>query len=262
MTKPVPIASVNLRDLRLDTAHALVAQSLGSDAGLRGQPPLAYLQGLIDGLCTLSLRDPLTGLVNRRHMLSALQSEIDRVARSGEAALLLLVDIDHFKRVNDTHGHIAGDAVLRSVARTLESCVRPMDTIARYGGEEFAVVLPACHLNFGRVVAERLRSTVQNTPIALSTTQSINVTISIGGAFAMQWIRSTTELWLERADAQLYQAKQAGRNRICIEEQPDSTVSAEEKSMLIGPLYTPSGWGDLPPPLDVPAGSANQRSQQ
>lgn len=256
VTNTASPASVSLRDLRLATAHALVAQSLGSEVSLQGQTPLLYLQNLIDGLCELSLKDPLTGLANRRHVRAVLEREIDRVARSGEAALLLILDIDHFKQVNDRHGHLAGDIVLQSVARTLESCVRPMDTVARYGGEEFAIVLPACQFGFGRVIAERVRRAVEATPVRISPSLTLNVTVSIGGAFALQWIRSTTALWADRADAELYKAKLGGRNCISIEEQPDSTVTAEEKSLLFGPLYTPSGWGDLPPPLDPSTGSA------
>lgn len=247
---------VDLRDLQLDIAHALVAQTGVSVTELHRETPVRYLQGLIDGLCELSLKDPLTGLANRRHFRAVLEREIDRVTRSGEAALLLMLDIDHFKKVNDTHGHLAGDVVLQSVARTLAACVRPMDTLARYGGEEFAVVLPACQAAFGRVVAERIRRAVAHTPIRISPSVELNVTVSIGGAFALQWIRSTTLLWTDRADHQLYQAKAAGRNRVSIEEQPDSTVSAEEKSLLFGPLYTPSGWGDLPPLDPNPTGSA------
>ncbi|MFZ3124910.1 MAG: GGDEF domain-containing protein [Acidovorax sp.] len=246
---------VDLRDLRLDTAHALVAQASGSEAALQREQPLRYLQNLIDGLCELSLKDPLTGLANRRHFRAVLEREIDRVTRSGEAALLLMLDIDHFKQINDTHGHLAGDMVLQSVARMLSACVRPMDTLARYGGEEFAVVLPACQAGFGKVVAERIRRAVASTPVHISPSVQVHVTLSIGGAFAMQWIRSTTLLWTDRADQQLYNAKSMGRNCVSIEEQPDSTVSAEEKNLLFGPLYTPSGWGDLPP-LD-PAGSVN-----
>ncbi len=256
VTNTASPASVSLRDLRLATAHALVTQSLGSEVSLQGQTPLLYLQNLIDGLCELSLKDPLTGLANRRHVRAVLEREIDRVARSGEAALLLMLDIDHFKQVNDRHGHLAGDIVLQSVARTLESCVRPMDTVARYGGEEFAIVLPACQFGFGRVIAERVRRAIEATPVRISPSLTLNVTVSIGGAFALQWIRSTTALWADRADAELYKAKLGGRNCISIEEQPDSTVTAEEKSLLFGPLYTPSGWGELPPPLDPSTGSA------
>ncbi|MHA7600723.1 GGDEF domain-containing protein [Alicycliphilus sp. T452] len=249
-------ASVRLRDLRLATAHALVAQSLGSEAALHEQSPVLYLQSLIDGLCELSLKDPLTGLPNRRHVHAVLERELDRVARSGEAALLLMLDIDYFKQVNDSHGHLAGDIVLQSVARTLESCVRPMDTVSRYGGEEFAIVLPACQFGFGRVVAERVRRAIESTPVCISPSLTLNVTVSVGGAFALQWIRSTTALWTDRADAELYKAKLAGRNRVSIEDQPDSSVSAEEKSLLFGPLHTPTVWGDLPPPLNPSTSSA------
>lgn len=253
-----PAASylVDVRKLRLETAHALVAQTPAGAPPVRSTDgPTGYLQGLIDGLCELSLKDPLTGLANRRHFRAVLERELDRVTRSGEAALLLMLDIDHFKAINDQYGHSAGDVVLQSIARTLSACVRPMDTLARYGGEEFAVVLPACQAAFGRVVAERIRRAVAQTPVTIAPQVQIQVTVSVGGAFALQWIRSTTLLWIDRADHQLYEAKATGRNRVCIEEQPDSTVTAEEKSLLFGPLYTPSGWGDLPPP--EPGSSVN-----
>lgn len=242
---------VDLRELRLETAAALVSQTR-LDVGLTPlDGPTRYLQSLIDGLCEISLKDPLTGLANRRHFRAVLEREIDRVARSGEAALLLMLDIDHFKKVNDEYGHVAGDLVLQSVARTLAGCVRPMDTLARYGGEEFAVVLPACQATFGRVVAERIRLAIANTPIQVSGNTELHVTVSIGGAFALQWIRSTTLLWTDRADHQLYLAKEAGRNRLCIEAQPDSTVTAEEKSLLFDSLFTSDGWGEIPSP-DAP----------
>lgn len=243
--RSVSSSLVDLRDLRLETALSLVGTAVTAPAPGTTNTPAHYLQRLIDGLCELSLRDPLTGLANRRHFQSVLESEIDRVTRSGEAALLLMLDIDRFKQVNDTYGHLVGDRVLQAVAQTLTQCVRPMDTLARYGGEEFAVVLPACQAAFGKAVAERIRRTVASTPIRIDSSTVLDVTISIGGAFALQWIRSTTLLWTDRADHQLYRAKAEGRNRVCIEEQPDSTVTAEEKGMLFGPLYTPSGWGDL-----------------
>ena len=254
MTDPAAPPSIQLRDLRLDTAHALVSQTRGHSALPSPNQPVPYLQGLIDGLCELSLKDPLTGLANRRHFRAVLEREIDRVTRAGEAALLLMMDIDHFKRVNDTYGHSAGDLVLQSVAQTLSACIRPMDTLARYGGEEFAIVLPACQAAFGKLVAERIRRAVANHPIRISPTEELQITVSVGGAYAQQWIRSTTLLWTDRADHQLYMAKSSGRNCVCIEEPPDSTVSAEEKSLLFGPLYTPSGWGDLPT-LDATGGA-------
>ena len=230
-------------------------QEGGDVATLAEGEPAPYVQALIDGLCELSLKDPLTGLANRRFLYATLDREIDRVTRAGDSALLMMLDIDHFKSINDAHGHLAGDLVLQSVARTLSACVRPMDTVARYGGEEFAVVLPSCQATFARAVAERMCRAIETTPVRISPVEQVNVTVSVGGAFALQWIRSTKQLWAERADQQLYLAKQAGRNCIVLEEPPDSTVSAEEKNMLFAPLFTPSDWGELPP-LDPP-GSVN-----
>lgn len=228
-------SSAALLKLRLDGALALLGET--HDTAFSDQPDaaLAKLQSIIDGLCDLSLRDPLTGCANRRHFDSVLDRELDRVARSGDVALLLIVDIDHFKQVNDQYGHPAGDLVLQQVAKTLAQCIRPMDTLARYGGEEFAIVLPACQPAYGQNVAERVRQKLAALCIAINTTQKISITVSVGGAYALQWIRSTRQLWLERADQQLYLAKSAGRNRTEIERQPDSTVTAEEKNLLFIP---------------------------
>jgi diguanylate cyclase len=197
---------------------------------VQGSPE--WLQGVIDALCQLSSRDALTGLANRRHFEMVLARELDRVARSGEAALLLVADIDHFKRINDTHGHAAGDLVIKAVAAALQECVRPMDTVARIGGEEFAIVLPNCPPAFGPTVAERIRRRVETRSIAADLAEPIAVTVSLGGAFAPQWVRSTISLWLERADKQLYRAKAEGRNRAVFEPAAVSLVSAEEKGLL------------------------------
>jgi diguanylate cyclase len=194
----------------------------------------AWLQSLIDALCELSSRDPLTGVSNRREFELALAAEIDRVARAGEPALVLIIDIDHFKKVNDTHGHPAGDTVLKAVALALQECIRPMDTLARMGGEEFAMILPNCPPSFGLAVAERVRTKVQGRFVAIAPGQEVQVTVSIGGAFAPQWVRSSAPLWVERADQQLYRAKTEGRNRACLEQPTVSLVSAEEKGLLFG----------------------------
>jgi diguanylate cyclase len=217
--------------LQVESALALLAQSgQPLPAGAPGSE--VWLQGLIDGLCQLSSRDALTGLANRRQFESVLTRELDRVARAGEPALLLMLDIDHFKRVNDSHGHGAGDLVLKAVADALMHCVRPMDTVARIGGEEFAIALPNCPPAFGPMVAERIRARVERTPIAIGPGASISVTVSLGGAFAPQWVRSNLKLWLERADKQLYRAKSNGRNRTEFEAAAVAQVSAEEKSLL------------------------------
>lgn len=220
-----------LRELKLDDALALLEQA---GALLPDAEPYSvrWLQGIIDALADLSARDPMTGLVNRRSFEMALEREIDRVARAGDVALLLLLDIDHFKRVNDSHGHAAGDGVIKAVAEAIQQAVRPMDTVARTGGEEFAVVLPNCPSSFGPTVAERIRANVAALSIAVSPGVILGVTVSLGGAYAPQWVRSSPLLWMERADRQLYRAKAEGRNRACFEPQVESLVSADEKSQL------------------------------
>jgi diguanylate cyclase (GGDEF)-like protein len=232
---PFPqIEQVELRALQLDDARALLKHDAKNSKQEAGESATEYLQRMIDGLCEISLKDPLTGLGNRRHLRSVLERSIETVARSGESVLLLLLDIDHFKSINDTHGHLAGDHVLQVIAKCLADCVRPMDTVARYGGEEFAVILPHCRPLFGRAVAERIRQTVASLSIPVSPLLSVQVTISIGGAYAPEWVRSTADLWIERADLQLYSAKSGGRNRVCLDQPRELSVSAEEKRLLFG----------------------------
>jgi diguanylate cyclase len=223
-----------LAGLRMDLALNLLQQA--GWALPEGLTPYStdWLQAVIDGLCEVSSRDALTGLANRRQFEVAIAREIDRVARSGEPALLLVLDIDHFKKINDNYGHAAGDLVIQSVASALQECVRPMDTVARVGGEEFAIILPNCPPAFGQAVAERIRKKIEAQTVALIGGQVLNVTVSAGGAFAPQWVRSSAALWSERADQQLYRAKREGRNRTCLEMPVFTSVSNEEKEMLFG----------------------------
>jgi diguanylate cyclase (GGDEF)-like protein len=263
VASPTSDSLVDLQQLQLDDARALLDPDMTLALPSAQESATAHLQAIINGLCELSLKDPLTGMANRRHFRTVLERAIDVVARSGEPALLLMLDIDHFKKVNDTYGHPAGDKVLQAVAHCLGKCVRPMDTVARYGGEEFAVVLPNCHTSFGATVAERIRETVENLVTQVSLGVSIKVTVSIGGAYAPEWVRSTTALWTERADVQLYRAKTEGRNRIFLDQQQEIFVSAEEKSLLFGhlalgdPAWIESVSGDLTGGM---ASSAMQRA--
>ncbi len=220
--------------LSLDGALQLLEQSGHRLPDIEVAGKAVWLQAVIDGLCELSSRDPLTGLANRRHFELTLASEVDRVARAGEPALVLMIDVDHFKKVNDAHGHPAGDGVLRAVAHALHECIRPMDTVARFGGEEFSMILPNCAPSFAHAVAERIRLRVQAMTINIAPGTDVRVTVSIGGAFAPQWVRSSPLLWVERADQQLYRAKSEGRNRACLEQPAVSHVSAEEKGLLFG----------------------------
>ena len=217
--------------LRLESALQLLLQSGHTLPSSNANRP-DYLQSVIDALVDISSKDPLTGLANRRSFEVALARELDRVARSGDPALLLTLDIDHFKRVNDAHGHGAGDLVIKSVSQALLDSVRPMDMVARVGGEEFSIILPNCPNPFGETVAERIRRRVQTTLVAIAPAQSIGVTVSVGGAFAPQWVRSTPALWIERTDQQLYRAKAHGRNLVRLEPSAVSLVSSEERRML------------------------------
>lgn len=235
MSSSPPTTTPDPAALRLDDARALL-EHVGVELPSPTSGPVAYLQGIIDGLCALSQRDPLTGLFTQHHFRALLARELDIVARSGNSALVLMLDIDQFRKVNDAHGHVAGNRILQAVARCIASCVRPQDTVARYNGEEFAVIMPDCQVAYGASVTERIRQSVAALSIPASPELDLQVTASIGGAFAPVWTHSTADLWIERADTQLYLAKAQGRNRICIDHQQVFSVSAEEKRLLFGPM--------------------------
>ncbi|MGH7113635.1 MAG: diguanylate cyclase, partial [Stellaceae bacterium] len=165
---------------------------------------------------SLALTDELTGLYNRRYLFAHLDELIGRVNHEGAGAALLLVDIDHFKQVNDTHGHAAGDDVLRELAARALSTVRSVDLVARLGGEEFAVVMPETGAAIAAVVAERLRLAVAGDPfIGRAGARSMRITISIGATVATTG-REDRDRLLKRADEALYEAKAAGRNRVIV----------------------------------------------
>jgi len=219
-------------DLDLEAALQLLRQAGYADPLLANPGTTAGLQKIIDGLCELSLRDTLTGLANTRHFMATLDQEVDRVSRSGEIALLLLIDVDRFKSINDTYGHPAGDQALRAVAQSLVKNVRPMDTAARHGGDEFAVILPNCRPSAGRAIAERICKHVAQTPIVLADGMTLSLTTSIGGAHISPWRKVSPKELLEKADQELYRAKAQGRNQVAMDTAAAIPVSSDEKQQL------------------------------
>jgi diguanylate cyclase len=162
----------------------------------------------------LATRDELTGLVNRRHMSLLLEQERERGARSGRLFSLAMLDIDHFKAINDHYGHAVGDEVMQSLARQMPQALRSTDVVARWGGEEFVVLLPESALGTARVGLERLRGRVAATPMAHLSGVPIRITISAG--LAEHIAGESVQQTLERADRALYEAKSQGRNRTVI----------------------------------------------
>lgn len=157
--------------------------------------------------------DNLTCLWNRAGVLDIMERELNRAQREGTPLGLIMADLDHFKGVNDTYGHLAGDAVLLEAARRMLSSVRPYDSIGRYGGEEFLVVLPGCDALDAVNHAERLRACISAEPIQ-TPQESIPVTLSLGVAAAEETIEADLDSLLRTVDAALYRAKNRGRNRV------------------------------------------------
>jgi two-component system, cell cycle response regulator len=166
----------------------------------------------LEALRLLATRDELTGLLNRREFDRILREERDRALRFGRPLALLLIDIDHFKSVNDTHGHQAGDAVLTEVAKRLAAQVRTVDRVARFGGEEFALILMEADDHAALQVAEKICRAQANDPVKIGTL-ALKVTISVGVAVLPGDAGTGAEL-LAAADRALYRAKDLGRNRV------------------------------------------------
>jgi diguanylate cyclase (GGDEF)-like protein len=197
-------------------AHADAPRAERLSAGAASQIALALGNlRLRETLRTQSLSDPLTGLYNRRFLDDALQREVARAQRSKLPLTVLMVDVDHFKRFNDTFGHEAGDIALRAIGRLLREHFRLSDHRCRYGGEEFTVIMPDAPLEGARKRAEELREAAERLEISQSGQALGPITLSLGLA-TMPAHGTTPQALLEAADAALYQAKQAGRNRVVV----------------------------------------------
>jgi len=181
---------------------------------------------LIAFLENLSITDALTGIANRRHFEWRLSEEIERARRYSYPLSALMLDLDHFKQVNDNYGHQIGDIVLQQVAQRLRRILRRTDFLARYGGEEFIVLAPQTPADRALILAERLRQVIAESPIPVADNLQIHITISIGVAVFPDHAQNESEL-VRAADAALYKAKQTGRNRVCLFE-PEPAKGGEK----------------------------------
>jgi diguanylate cyclase (GGDEF)-like protein len=222
---------------RLTRGAALVAGGdLAVDLPMTASSEVGYLTQVFNDMVVrlregrrelerLSVTDTLTSLSNRRHLMGALDLEIQRSARHERPCAVLMVDVDHFKKYNDTYGHLAGDEVLSRVGKLLRETLRTVDHAARYGGEEFAVVLPETGLEAGVEVAERIRARLAQVTFQVAgESAGVTVTLSIGVA-TFPANGKTSEALLAAADAALYQAKKKGRDCVVAAGAPKARTS-------------------------------------
>jgi len=195
-------------DFKIDEDKIKLMSSIGNQLGIAIENARLY-----EKTKALSLHDSLTGLWNHEEILHILQRELNRAGREGSFVGVIMADLDYFKKVNDTYGHLAGDEVLLATAGRMLSALRPYDAVGRYGGEEFLVVLPECDQNRIAVNAERLRKSIEDEGIDTQVGR-IQVTMSLGAAVSGKKQRPDVNSLVHAADSALYLAKQNGRNRV------------------------------------------------
>jgi diguanylate cyclase (GGDEF)-like protein len=202
--------------LNSDQSNAFDAQDLQffSVIGYQIAATLKHFQRL-SSIKNIAIYDTLTGLYNRRYFEERLGLDTQKSFYGGTPLSLVMADIDHFKKVNDTFGHTEGDRVLFEIANLLKGSVRKKDTVARYGGEEFILILPEAGLGEASMIAERIRKLVEGTPFEIANAR-VNLTVSMGiSNFPSHRAKSKEEL-VKMADEALYDAKRGGRNKVCI----------------------------------------------
>lgn len=191
---------------------------------------VARLQKELRALELQVMRDPLTGLYNKRHFDRVLETEMERARRGQQPLSIILLDLDHFKSINDRFGHPAGDHVLHAAAQILKGELRMTDVPCRYGGEEFVIILPTTPLTTAVQVAERLRSALKRAPIDTDK-GAVRLTASLGVAVFRPDQKTTAASLIERADEKLYEAKRSGRDRVLA----DTPAAVDEHAVLLDP---------------------------
>jgi diguanylate cyclase (GGDEF)-like protein len=221
LTRFIPIilqsgARIEAEDFRLGAeagALGFITDPADLDLLLSRARTLLDFKAYLDTCEEAAFTDHLTGLANRRRFERQLAREIERTARYGHPFCLLLLDIDEFKKINDTFGHEAGDDAIRHLAKTLQEGIRGVDLAARIGGDEFAVALPETDAARGFEIGDRLRRTIKATEIPTAGSATARITVSIGIVESQFGVRTAPEL-LACADAALYEAKHQGRDRV------------------------------------------------
>lgn len=215
------------------TAAIRILHNAGrTDPRLLSDVPDVQIQSIIDALCDLSIHDGLTGLVNATFFHAVLGREIERSLRTGRTCGLMVLDIDHFKNVNDTYGHSTGDTVIQAVAEELKRSLRSMDTAARIGGEEFAVILPECSPEDAIHASNRIHSVLN--PITISVEEhSLKLTTSAGLVWTNPNGSASSTMFLAEADQEMYRAKRTGRGRLCYKHADATLISHQERSALM-----------------------------
>lgn len=207
---------IGIISLNSDQPNAYDAQDLQffSVIGYQMAATLKHFQRF-SSIKSMAVYDTLTSLYNRRSFDERLIVETQKAFYSGSSLSLVMLDIDHFKRINDTFGHTEGDKVLQEIASLLKTSVRKKDTVARYGGEEFVLILPEAGLEEAMMISERIRRLVEQTLFDVGKTK-IHVTVSLGISNTINHRARTKEDLVRMADQALYEAKRGGRNRVCI----------------------------------------------
>lgn len=185
-----------------------------NEPGCEWLDEIERLRAEVKELSELVATDPVTGLFNYRHFKQALQTEMDRAKRSSIPTCLVLADIDHFKTVNEEHGHEAGNRVLKQIAEICRGELRTTDLVCRYVGEVIAIIFPETHLNLAVKVADRIREEIASTPILLESGE-INVTVSMGASVYVKTSVIDIVDFIDSVDKFMHEAKQSGRNCIC-----------------------------------------------